>query len=58
MHSNLLDNEQGTSREELWYRIAVDVGGTFTDLMAVDNKGNIVISKTPTTKDKPLSGCL
>ena len=51
MRSNRLDNEQGASREELWYRIAVDVGGTFTDLMAVDNKGSIVISKTPTTKD-------
>ena len=51
MRDNLSDNAQDTSQEDLWYRIAVDVGGTFTDLMSIDNKGNIVISKTPTTKD-------
>jgi N-methylhydantoinase A len=33
------------------YRIGVDVGGTFTDVVIIDEKGSITISKTSTTKD-------
>jgi N-methylhydantoinase A len=31
------------------YRIGVDVGGTFTDLVLVDEDGKVVLEKTPTT---------
>ena len=31
------------------YRVAVDVGGTFTDLVAVDADGNFRFTKVPTT---------
>lgn len=31
------------------YRIAVDVGGTFTDCAVLDEKGNIIIGKAPST---------
>lgn len=31
------------------YRVAVDIGGTFTDLISVDDEGNITIAKTPST---------
>ncbi len=30
-------------------RVAVDIGGTFTDLVAMDDRGNLVETKTPTT---------
>jgi len=28
--------------------IAIDVGGTFTDTIAVDEKGNVIAAKVPT----------
>jgi N-methylhydantoinase A len=31
------------------YRIGIDVGGTFTDLAAVDENGNVTIAKAPST---------
>ena len=31
------------------YRVGVDVGGTFTDLIAVTPEGEVVLDKTPTT---------
>ena len=31
------------------YRIGVDVGGTFTDLVAVDAKGQVTLAKAPST---------
>jgi N-methylhydantoinase A len=31
------------------YRVGVDVGGTFTDLVLVDEDGGVVLEKTPTT---------
>ncbi|HEY2539436.1 MAG TPA: hydantoinase/oxoprolinase family protein, partial [Stellaceae bacterium] len=40
------------------YRIGVDVGGTFTDLVAVDDDGRAVLAKTPTTPADPSIGVL
>lgn len=31
------------------YQIGVDIGGTFTDCVAIDESGHVVIAKTPTT---------
>ena len=31
------------------YAIGVDIGGTFTDCVVVDDAGNITVAKTPTT---------
>src|SRR5262252_9195675 len=35
------------------YRIGIDVGGTFTDLVAVDETGQIVCVKAPSTPADP-----
>lgn len=35
------------------YRVGVDIGGTFTDLLLVGNEGQAVIGKTLTTLDDP-----
>jgi len=36
------------------FRVGIDTGGTFTDAVSVDEKGNLVYCKTPTTpKDLP-----
>jgi N-methylhydantoinase A len=40
------------------YRIGVDVGGTFTDLVAVDDAGRATLAKVPTTPDDPSIGVL
>jgi N-methylhydantoinase A len=40
------------------YRIGVDVGGTFTDLVAVDDAGRAVLEKVPSTPDDPSQGVL
>ncbi len=40
------------------YRIGVDVGGTFTDLVAVDENGRATLAKTPTTPEDPSIGVL
>ena len=40
------------------YRIGIDVGGTFTDLVAVDDAGVTVLEKTPTTTNDPSIGVL
>jgi N-methylhydantoinase A len=39
-------------------RVAVDVGGTFTDLVSEDNDGRFLIHKSPTTPDDPVRGML
>ena len=38
-------------------RIGVDVGGTFTDLIYVDDEaGTVLVHKVPTTPDDPSTG--
>ncbi|PZR66758.1 MAG: 5-oxoprolinase [Candidatus Dormiibacter spiritus] len=38
---------------ELTYRLGVDVGGTFTDFALVDDVGDVIEAKTPSTPDNP-----
>src|SRR6476620_3490961 len=40
------------------YRIGIDVGGTFTDLVAVDDGGATTLAKVPSTPDDPSIGVL
>jgi N-methylhydantoinase A len=40
------------------YRIGIDVGGTFTDLVAVDDIGRTTLSKVPSTPEDPSAGVL
>src|SRR5271170_7297031 len=40
------------------YRIGIDVGGTFTDLVAIDEAGATVLAKVPSTPDDPSLGVL
>jgi N-methylhydantoinase A len=40
------------------YRIGVDVGGTFTDLAAVDREGRVVIAKCASTPRDPSEGLM
>jgi N-methylhydantoinase A len=40
------------------YRVGVDVGGTFTDLICVTPGGEIVLDKTPTTLDDQSTGVM
>ena len=35
------------------YVIGVDVGGTFTDLVCLDEEGNLNLTKIPSTPDDP-----
>ncbi len=35
------------------YRIGVDCGGTFTDLVSIDEKGKISVAKSPSTPQDP-----
>jgi N-methylhydantoinase A len=39
------------------YRVAIDTGGTFTDIVAIDDaSGTTVATKTPSTPDNPSAG--
>ena len=38
------------------YRIAVDTGGTFSDVVIVDEEGQLSLSKAPTTPERIFSG--
>jgi N-methylhydantoinase A len=38
------------------YRIAIDTGGTFTDLVLADEQGNMYLGKAPTTFGRIFSG--
>jgi len=40
------------------YRIGIDVGGTFTDLVAIDTGGGATLAKVPSTPDDPSLGVL
>ncbi len=40
------------------YRLGVDVGGTFTDLLCVTPDGDVVLDKTPTTVEDQSSGVM
>ena len=40
------------------YRVGVDVGGTFTDLICITPDGQVVMDKTPTTPDDQSVGVL
>jgi len=40
------------------YRIGIDVGGTFTDLVAVDDAGKATLAKVPSTPTDPSIGVL
>ena len=42
----------------MMYRIGVDVGGTFTDLVAVDDFGKATLAKIPSTPEDPSIGVL
>ena len=45
-------------RTEMKYRIGIDVGGTFTDLLLLDSIGKASTYKTSTTPDDPAIGFL
>src|SRR4030042_630111 len=38
------------------YRVGVDVGGTFTDLVSMDEEGRVKVVKTPSTPEDPSIG--
>ena len=40
------------------YRIGIDVGGTFTDLVAVDEQGRVVLAKAASTPSDPSLGVM
>src|SRR5512135_907964 len=40
------------------YRVGVDVGGTFTDLICVTPSGEVLLDKTPTTLDDQSTGVM
>jgi N-methylhydantoinase A len=40
------------------YRLGIDVGGTFTDLVAVDDTGGAILAKVPSTPSDPSVGVL
>src|SRR3982751_4562568 len=48
------ESGSGVSR----YRVGVDVGGTFTDLICVTDGGDLVLDKTPTTLDDESRGVM
>jgi N-methylhydantoinase A len=46
------------ARVEATYRIGIDVGGTFTDLVAIDASGAATLAKVPSTPDDPSLGVI
>src|SRR5882724_8803380 len=42
----------------MMYRIGIDVGGTFTDLVAIDEGGATVLAKAASTPEDPSIGVL
>jgi N-methylhydantoinase A len=43
---------------EQMYRIGIDVGGTFTDLVAIDGDGTVTLGKTPSTPEDQSIGVM
>lgn len=40
------------------FHVGVDVGGTFTDTVAIDDSGNLFVGKAPTTPDRIVAGVM
>jgi len=40
------------------YVVGIDIGGTFTDLVCIDEEGNMIIDKVPSTPKDPSIGAL
>src|SRR5207253_8380034 len=51
-------SEAGEGGALVMYRIGIDVGGTFTDLVAVDDDGRATLAKVPSTPEDPSIGVL
>jgi N-methylhydantoinase A len=49
--------ERGRSADRLW-RIGVDVGGTFTDIVVVDSLDEVKVEKVPTVPADPAKGVI
>ena len=49
---------RATRALSMGYRVGVDVGGTFTDLICVTPDGEVVLDKTPTTLDDQSTGVM
>jgi N-methylhydantoinase A len=47
-----------SSERDQRYRVGVDVGGTFTDLICVTPRGEVLLDKTPTTPDDQSTGVM
>ena len=50
--------ESGERDQRQGYRVGVDVGGTFTDVICVTPSGEVVLDKTPTTLDDQSTGVM
>ena len=48
--------KRATRNEFFMYRVGIDIGGTFTDMLLVGEDGIAVIGKTLTTPGDPSSG--
>ncbi len=48
----------GRSERDHGYRVGIDVGGTFTDLICVTPAGEVVLDKTPTTPEDQSIGVM
>src|SRR6266481_3595548 len=46
----------GRARGTAHVQIGVDIGGTFTDIVALDSEGRLVLTKVPTTPKDLLEG--
>src|SRR6266566_222153 len=53
-----LPRKRGRVRVGAMYRIGIDVGGTFTDLVAIDAGGATMLAKVPSTPEDPSLGVL
>jgi N-methylhydantoinase A len=49
-------SQAGHRRFEPPWRIGIDVGGTFTDVVVIDARGTIVVKKSPTMPRDPGAG--